>query len=86
MRSVVSDFAVFLTILSMVLVDYALGIPSPKLQVPNAFKVIPDTSRTWLGVKSEICHNKYVFKPAVVSFWTDQNNDTKVEVRIVWEN
>ncbi|GAB0191520.1 sodium-driven chloride bicarbonate exchanger [Grus japonensis] len=37
-RSVVSDFAVFLTILSMVLIDYAIGIPSPKLQVPNAFK------------------------------------------------
>ncbi|XP_078711605.1 sodium bicarbonate cotransporter 3-like isoform X3 [Lampetra fluviatilis] len=37
-RSSVSDFAVFLTILSMVLVDYALGIPSPKLQVPSEFK------------------------------------------------
>lgn len=23
----------------MVLVDYALGVPSPKLQVPNKFKV-----------------------------------------------
>ncbi|TSM68831.1 Sodium-driven chloride bicarbonate exchanger [Bagarius yarrelli] len=37
-RSVISDFAVFFTILTMVLVDYALGVPSPKLQVPNKFK------------------------------------------------
>uniref|UniRef100_A0A8B9CXS2 Anion exchange protein n=1 Tax=Anser brachyrhynchus TaxID=132585 RepID=A0A8B9CXS2_9AVES len=45
-RSVVSDFAVFLTILSMVLIDYAIGIPSPKLQVPNAFKPTRD-DRGW---------------------------------------
>lgn len=38
-RAIISDFAVFITILTMVLVDYALGIPSPKLQVPNKFKV-----------------------------------------------
>ena len=38
-RSIISDFAVFFTILTMVLVDYALGIPSPKLQVPSVFKV-----------------------------------------------
>ncbi|XP_078232170.1 sodium-driven chloride bicarbonate exchanger isoform X18 [Pogona vitticeps] len=37
-RSVVSDFAVFLTIMCMVLIDYAIGIPSPKLQVPSTFK------------------------------------------------
>ncbi|KAH0621421.1 hypothetical protein JD844_022722 [Phrynosoma platyrhinos] len=45
-RSVVSDFAVFLTILCMVLVDYALGIPSPKLQVPNEFTPTRD-DRGW---------------------------------------
>ncbi|XP_074858002.1 sodium-driven chloride bicarbonate exchanger isoform X1 [Carettochelys insculpta] len=45
-RSIVSDFAVFLTIMSMVLIDYALGIPSPKLQVPNAFKPTRD-DRGW---------------------------------------
>lgn len=38
-RSIISDFAVFFTILTMVLVDYALGIPSPKLKVPSVFKV-----------------------------------------------
>lgn len=38
-RAVISDFAVFFTILTMVLVDYALGIPSPKLKVPSVFKV-----------------------------------------------
>lgn len=38
-RSIISDFAVFLTIVTMVGIDFALGIPSPKLQVPNVFKV-----------------------------------------------
>ncbi|KAG9349223.1 hypothetical protein JZ751_027666 [Albula glossodonta] len=46
-RSIISDFAVFITILTMVLVDYALGIPSPKLQVPNVFKPTRD-DRGWL--------------------------------------
>ncbi|XP_043537876.1 electroneutral sodium bicarbonate exchanger 1-like isoform X2 [Chiloscyllium plagiosum] len=46
-RSMISDFAVFLTILSMVLIDYALGIPSPKLQVPSVFKPTRD-DRGWL--------------------------------------
>uniref|UniRef100_A0A671YME3 Anion exchange protein n=1 Tax=Sparus aurata TaxID=8175 RepID=A0A671YME3_SPAAU len=45
-RSVISDFAVFFTILTMVLVDYALGIPSPKLQVPSVFKPTRD-DRGW---------------------------------------
>ncbi|XP_064408479.1 electroneutral sodium bicarbonate exchanger 1 isoform X2 [Latimeria chalumnae] len=40
-RSMVSDFAVFLTILTLVLVDYIIGVPSPKLQVPSVFKFIP---------------------------------------------
>ena len=38
-RSMVSDFAVFLTIFTMVIVDFLIGIPSPKLQVPSVFKV-----------------------------------------------
>ncbi|XP_010779597.1 sodium-driven chloride bicarbonate exchanger-like [Notothenia coriiceps] len=46
-RAIISDFAVFLTILTMVLVDYALGIPSPKLQVPSKFKPTRD-DRGWL--------------------------------------
>ncbi|MEE6489446.1 hypothetical protein FKM82_015564, partial [Ascaphus truei] len=46
-RSIVSDFAVFLTIMSMVLIDYGIGIPSPKLQVPNAFKPTRD-DRGWI--------------------------------------
>ncbi|XP_036966208.1 sodium-driven chloride bicarbonate exchanger isoform X1 [Acanthopagrus latus] len=45
-RSIISDFAVFFTILTMVLVDYALGIPSPKLQVPSVFKPTRD-DRGW---------------------------------------
>ncbi|KAJ8334562.1 hypothetical protein SKAU_G00402010 [Synaphobranchus kaupii] len=39
-RSTISDFAVFLTILIMVLVDYLVGIPSPKLSVPDRFEQI----------------------------------------------
>ncbi|XP_031414269.1 sodium-driven chloride bicarbonate exchanger isoform X2 [Clupea harengus] len=46
-RQVISDFAVFITILTMVLVDYALGVPSPKLQVPSVFKPTRD-DRGWL--------------------------------------
>ncbi|XP_065097662.1 sodium-driven chloride bicarbonate exchanger isoform X1 [Paramisgurnus dabryanus] len=45
-RAIISDFAVFLTILTMVLIDYGLGIPSPKLQVPNEFKPTRD-DRGW---------------------------------------
>ncbi|XP_064199562.1 sodium bicarbonate cotransporter 3 isoform X2 [Anguilla rostrata] len=37
-RSCISDFAVFLTILVMVLIDYLVGIPSPKLHVPDRFE------------------------------------------------
>ncbi|XP_029929226.1 sodium-driven chloride bicarbonate exchanger-like isoform X4 [Myripristis murdjan] len=46
-RSIISDFAVFITILTMVLIDYALGIPSPKLQVPSKFKPTRD-DRGWV--------------------------------------
>ncbi|XP_042368819.1 sodium-driven chloride bicarbonate exchanger-like isoform X2 [Plectropomus leopardus] len=46
-RAIISDFAVFITILTMVIVDYALGIPSPKLQVPSNFKPTRD-DRGWL--------------------------------------
>ncbi|KAG7227528.1 hypothetical protein INR49_005343 [Caranx melampygus] len=45
-RSIISDFAVFFAILTMVLIDYALGIPSPKLKVPNVFKPTRD-DRGW---------------------------------------
>ncbi|KAM4704834.1 sodium bicarbonate cotransporter 3 isoform 3-T3 [Rhinophrynus dorsalis] len=37
-RSTISDFAVFLTIVIMVLVDYLVGVPSPKLHVPEKFE------------------------------------------------
>uniref|UniRef100_A0A8C4Q9Q9 Solute carrier family 4 member 10b n=1 Tax=Eptatretus burgeri TaxID=7764 RepID=A0A8C4Q9Q9_EPTBU len=46
-RSSISDFAVFLAILCMISIDYALGIPSPKLHVPNVFKPTRD-DRSWL--------------------------------------
>ena len=35
----ISDFAVFLTIVFMVLLDYVIGVPSQKLQVPSKFQV-----------------------------------------------
>uniref|UniRef100_A0A3B5AGU9 Anion exchange protein n=1 Tax=Stegastes partitus TaxID=144197 RepID=A0A3B5AGU9_9TELE len=46
-RSTISDFAVFLTIMIMVLVDYLVGIPSPKLDVPDRFEPTSNT-RGWL--------------------------------------
>uniref|UniRef100_A0A670KF19 Anion exchange protein n=1 Tax=Podarcis muralis TaxID=64176 RepID=A0A670KF19_PODMU len=46
-RSTISDFAVFLTIVIMVLIDYLVGVPSPKLHVPEKFE--PTRSdRGWL--------------------------------------
>ncbi|XP_062385894.1 sodium bicarbonate cotransporter 3-like isoform X3 [Sardina pilchardus] len=46
-RSTISDFAVFLTIMIMVLVDYLMGIPSPKLNVPDRFEPT-SKNRGWL--------------------------------------
>ncbi|KTF81359.1 hypothetical protein cypCar_00014286 [Cyprinus carpio] len=46
-RSSISDFAVFLTIMIMVLVDYLVGVPSPKLHVPDTFEPT-SKSRGWL--------------------------------------
>ncbi|CAL8354175.1 unnamed protein product [Arctogadus glacialis] len=46
-RSSISDFAVFLTILIMVLLDHLVGIPSPKLNVPERFEPT-SKSRGWL--------------------------------------
>ncbi|XP_060743195.1 sodium bicarbonate cotransporter 3-like isoform X2 [Tachysurus vachellii] len=46
-RSTISDFAVFLTIMVMVLVDYLVGIPSPKLNVPDRFEPT-SKHRGWL--------------------------------------
>ncbi|XP_035112627.1 electroneutral sodium bicarbonate exchanger 1 isoform X6 [Callithrix jacchus] len=46
-RSMVSDFAVFLTIFTMVIIDFLIGVPSPKLQVPSVFKPTRD-DRGWI--------------------------------------
>ncbi|TNN59976.1 Sodium bicarbonate cotransporter 3 [Liparis tanakae] len=46
-RSTISDFAVFITIMVMVLVDYLVGIPSPKLNVPDRFEPT-SKNRGWL--------------------------------------
>ncbi|XP_037064569.1 sodium bicarbonate cotransporter 3 isoform X5 [Peromyscus leucopus] len=46
-RSTISDFAVFLTIVIMVAIDYFVGIPSPKLHVPEKFEPT-DPSRGWI--------------------------------------
>lgn len=45
-RAMISDFAVFFTIAIMVVIDFLIGIPSPKLQVPHVFKVI-----TWFDIQ-----------------------------------
>uniref|UniRef100_A0A3Q2CQZ4 Sodium bicarbonate cotransporter 3-like n=1 Tax=Cyprinodon variegatus TaxID=28743 RepID=A0A3Q2CQZ4_CYPVA len=46
-HSVLHDFAVFLTIMIMVLLDYLVGIPSPKLHVPDRFQPT-SINRGWL--------------------------------------
>ncbi|XP_052002885.1 sodium bicarbonate cotransporter 3-like isoform X4 [Xyrauchen texanus] len=46
-RSTISDFAIFLTIMIMVLVDYLVGVPSPKLHVPDSFEPT-SKNRGWL--------------------------------------
>uniref|UniRef100_A0A673BUS9 Anion exchange protein n=1 Tax=Sphaeramia orbicularis TaxID=375764 RepID=A0A673BUS9_9TELE len=46
-RSMISDFAVFLTIVIMVLLDYVIGVPSQKLKVPSKFQPTRD-DRGWL--------------------------------------
>lgn len=43
----VSDFAVFLTIVLMVLIDFVVGVPSQKLQVPSKFKVNKKPNKNW---------------------------------------
>ncbi|XP_038144008.1 electroneutral sodium bicarbonate exchanger 1 isoform X2 [Cyprinodon tularosa] len=46
-RSMISDFAVFLTIVIMVLLDFVVGVPSQKLKVPSKFQPTRD-DRGWL--------------------------------------
>nr|XP_019600817.1 PREDICTED: sodium bicarbonate cotransporter 3 isoform X14 [Rhinolophus sinicus] len=46
-RSTISDFAIFLTILIMVAIDYLVGVPSPKLHVPEKFEPT-DPNRGWI--------------------------------------
>ncbi|XP_069874837.1 sodium bicarbonate cotransporter 3 isoform X9 [Dipodomys merriami] len=47
-RSTISDFAVFLTIVIMVAIDYLVGIPSPKLHVPEKFQPTSPDKRGWI--------------------------------------
>ncbi|XP_074918572.1 sodium bicarbonate cotransporter 3 isoform X1 [Chelonoidis abingdonii] len=46
-RSTISDFAVFLTIVIMVLIDWLVGVPSAKLHVPEKFEPT-QKDRGWL--------------------------------------
>ncbi|XP_060618781.2 electroneutral sodium bicarbonate exchanger 1 isoform X1 [Anolis sagrei] len=46
-RSIIGDFAIFITIVIMVLIDYLIGIPSPKLNVPSSFQPTSD-DRGWV--------------------------------------
>nr|XP_046259548.1 sodium-driven chloride bicarbonate exchanger isoform X2 [Scatophagus argus] len=66
-RCIISDFAVFFTILTMVLVDYALGIPSPKLKVPSVFKVSQSTKETVYQILSANCKVTFFNKLLILS-------------------
>jgi len=46
-RSLISDFAVFTSIMLMVLVDFLVGIQTPKLEVPQNFRPTRD-DRGWI--------------------------------------
>lgn len=46
-RSYVSDFAVIIAIITMVLVDYLVGVPTPKMLVPDTVRPTWE-GRTWL--------------------------------------
>ncbi|XP_044266189.1 sodium bicarbonate cotransporter 3 isoform X2 [Tribolium madens] len=46
-RQFISDFAVIIAILSMSLIDWKVGVPTPKLEVPHDFKPTLPT-RGWL--------------------------------------
>ncbi len=58
----ISDFAVFLTIVLMVLIDYLIGVPSQKLQVPSNFKVgiINECAHTHTHTHTCVCVFSYV--------------------------
>ncbi|NXI48239.1 S4A8 protein, partial [Galbula dea] len=45
-QSTICDFAVFLSVVFMVLLDFLVGIPSPKLHIPHMFKPTRD-DRGW---------------------------------------
>ncbi|XP_013395927.1 electroneutral sodium bicarbonate exchanger 1 [Lingula anatina] len=47
-RSVVSDFAVFTAIVVMLVVDIVIGLPTPKLQVPDTFVPTRANDRGWV--------------------------------------
>ena len=44
-RAIISDFAVMIAIVSMVLFDFLLGLPTPKLLVPDQVQVRPRPPR-----------------------------------------
>ncbi|XP_066472118.1 electroneutral sodium bicarbonate exchanger 1 [Tiliqua scincoides] len=46
-RSMIGDFAIFITIVTMMLIDFLVGVPSPKLHVPSQFKPTRD-DRGWI--------------------------------------
>jgi len=70
-RSMISDFAVFLTIVLMVLLDYVIGVPTQKLQVPSKFQVSSSRcSRAGVGKLRPAGHMRPValFNPARRAF------------------
>ena len=46
-RSIISDFAVMIAIVSMVLLDFVMGLDTPKLLVPDTVKPTRD-DRGWI--------------------------------------
>ena len=47
MRSIISDFAVMIAIVLMVLIDALIGLKTPKLEVPEKFEPTNKDNRGW---------------------------------------
>ena len=47
-RAVISDFAVIISIIIMVLFDYFVGVNTPKLQIPHTFQPTAHNKRGWI--------------------------------------
>ena len=61
-RSLLSDFAVLIAIISMTMVDYISGVETPKLEVPGSFKPTWE-GRDWFVTHAQIFTDHVLSNP-----------------------